>query len=482
MLKQKIDIKLFQKICPQQIQFIKLLQLPGHMLKKRINEELEINPVLDCDNIYDTENNEEYNFKNYNEEYQQDIDNSNLYYQYNSLNYKKGENNVDISNNKSHSIYTDFYDYLYQQLEIMNLNYKDNIIMRNLIGNIDINGYLHRSLLAIIHDISLKENITCSQDDINRCLSMLHKFDPPGIGARNLKECLLIQLINNYSDNPKKSIELAILIIDKYFYELYNKHYSKLENKLSCDSNFLKLVIDEIVKLNPKPGNSILDKNIIKKSDIIIPDFRIINLDNKLRITLNDNNYPSLKINNFYIQIMQKKNSIKMNKKNDNDTINFIKNKIDSAKWFINAINQRKLTLINTMQAIIQYQYKYFLTGNDIYLKPMILNDIALKTNMDVSTISRIANNKYVETDFGIFKLKYFFSEGINTFKGEKVSTKKIKKILKLNIINENKQKPLSDNLLANKMKKEGYKIARRTISKYREQLKIPIARLRKKY
>ncbi len=472
MLNQKLSIRLKQKLSPQQIKFIKLLQVPGYMLNDRIDKEIENNPTLEKNDFDDNLDDNDINIY-------KSIDNysSNIY----DLNYSNNYNNTSLDiNNGIISKYkmNNIYDYLYEQLETIHLNNKNYIIIKNLIGSLDINGYLYRSFISIIDDIKSKYNIICNTKDIEYGLSLLNKFDPIGVGARTLQECLSIQLNYKLSINNNNIISLALKIVNHYFYELQYKHYKKLKLLLSCDDSILKQVLKEITKLNPKPGNNLLDKNNEK---FILPDFKIINSNNKLFSIINNNNMPKLKISNIYEKMLIKyKLLLNKNKSYDINTINFIKNKIESAKWFIEAIKQRKKILELTINAIMKYQYEYFLTGNDIKLKPMNLNDISKKINMDVSAISRIINSKYVETYFGIFKLKFFFSEGIKTELGNKVSNKKIKKILELTIKNENKNNPLSDNMLAIYFQKIGYKIARRTISKYRHQLNIPVSRLRK--
>jgi len=346
-----------------------------------------------------------------------------------------------------------------------------------IIGNIDDSGYLERSTDSIVDDLAFTQNVMTTKNEVEEILGIIQEFDPAGIGARNLQECLMLQLKRTSRENHSKSVELAKKIIGRYFNEFTKKHYQKIMKRAEVDEEQLKKAMAIILELNPKPGNSMGETS--RNNQYIIPDFTISNTGGELELFLNSWNSPDLRVSNIYSGMINTLSQQKRNKK-QREAYSFIKQKVDSAKWFIEAIRQRQNTLFSTMSAIMDYQYKYFLTGDDTKLKPMILKDIAEKVDLDISTISRVANSKYVQTPFGTFLLKSFFSESMQKDDGEEVSTREIKMILKDIIESENKKKPFTDEYLKSLLNEKGYNIARRTVAKYREQLNIPVARLRK--
>jgi RNA polymerase sigma-54 factor len=484
MLKQKLQQKLLQKLSPQQIQMIKLLEIPTIQLEQRIKKELEENPLLEegseeeavlketeqteDDTGEGEENTEEFSLEDYlNEE---DIP----VYRLNPQNYTRDEKREEIP----FSVGSSFHEYLENQLGLRELSEKQEILALYLIGNIDEDGYLRRKLEAIVDDLAFTQNILTTEEELHEVLMIIQDFDPVGVGARDLQECLLLQVEMKDMNIPE--IALARKILKYYFQEFTKKHYEKIIARLNIKEDELKAAVEEILKLNPKPGSSYSDpqnKNIQQ----IVPDFILENNDGELQLSLNARNVPELRISQTYSNMIESY-SVNRSKqtREQKDAITFVKQKLDSAKWFIDAIRQRQNTLMLTMEAIINYQKEYFRDGDEKRLKPMILKDIADITNLDISTISRVANSKYIQTHFGIFPLKYFFSEGLQTDAGEEVSTREIKKILEECIDKEEKRKPLTDEKLADILKEKGYHIARRTVAKYREQLDIPVARLRK--
>ena len=359
---------------------------------------------------------------------------------------------------------------------MINLPEKDRRLAEYILGNIDDDGYLRRDLVSISDDLAFNLNLEVPEKDLKKLLHIIQQFDPPGVGARDLKECLLIQLNRKKSDN----LGLAVNIVQHFFEEFTKKHYDKIKKKLELSDEELKEGIDQILKLNPKPGSS-YSNPLNKSNQHIIPDFILDNIDGELSLTLNQQNVPELKINDNYLGMLhglaRKKNK---RSKDQKEALIFVKQKVDSARWFIEAIKQRNHTLLLTMSEIVNFQKEYFKDGDETKLRPMILKDIAQKTELDISTISRVSNSKYIQTHFGIFPLKYFFSEGMQKDDGEEVSTREIKKILQDCIDNEDKRKPLTDEKLTLILKEKTYNIARRTVAKYREQLNIPVARLRK--
>ncbi|RLD90237.1 MAG: RNA polymerase sigma-54 factor [Bacteroidetes bacterium] len=498
MLNQKLQQKLLQKLSPQQILLMKLLQIPTVGLEQRIKQEIEDNPALEMeepdnadsldkadevknDEIEDefsdnTEEVEDYAKEDdYDlEDYMNTTDDDDIPdYRLKANNYSKDDEPHEIPFASGIS----FHDYLISQLGLRNLDKKKHNIGLYIIGNLDYSGYLQRSTDAIVDDLAFTQNLSTTSEEVEEVLKIIQDFDPLGVGARNLKECLLIQLKKKMEDSPSAEVELAIRIMSRYFNEFTKKHYDKIIKRAEITENDLKKAIDEILKLNPKPGNSLSETT--KTNHYIIPDFTVTNNNGELELTLNSWNMPDLHISRTYGEMLSDLSKGKKSKK-QKEAFSFIKRKVDSARWFIEAIRQRQNTLLNTMEAIVDYQKEYFLTGDETKLRPMILKDIAEKIDMDISTVSRVANSKYVQTDFGTFLLKNFFSESMIKENGEEVSTREIKKILSNIIEAEDKKKPLTDDRLAQMLKEKGYNVARRTIAKYREQLSIPVARLRK--
>ncbi len=482
MLKQRLQQKLLQKLSPQQIQVIKLLEIPTMQLEQRIKRELEENPTLEEGINYDEEtpqeegpneelansNDDEFSLEDYlNDE---DVPS----YRLSSNNYSKDDKHEEIPFSSGIS----FHEHLENQLGLRVLDERQRNLGLYLIGNIDDDGYLRRKLSAIADDLAFSVGVETNEDELEQILYIIHDFDPEGVGARDLQECLLLQ-IENKNQNVQ-SIALARKILKYHFDEFTRKHYDKIQSKLNLTDEELKEAIDEVLKLNPKPGGSFNDPHN-RASYHIIPDFILDLVDGELILSLNSKNVPDLKINREYSQMLESYAANRNNaSRQEKEAVAFVKQKIDSAKWFIDAIRQRQNTLMYTMQAIIEYQEEYFRTADETKLRPMILKDIAEKTGLDISTISRVANSKYIQTNFGILSLKFFFSEGMQNDSGEEVSTKEIKKILQDCIEAEEKRRPLTDEKLTDILKEKGYPIARRTVAKYREQLGVPVARLRK--
>ncbi len=471
-LKQSLQQRLLQKLSPQQIQLMKMLQLPTIELEKRIKEELEINPALDEgeEQVSEDEFTEEADEKRDDFNFQDYTNDETPTYKTQSNNFSKGqdEHQTPLSFGDSLS------ERLKKQINLKIKNEKQKKIAEHIIGNLDESGYLRRELFNIVDDLAFSQNIFTDEEELEQILVEVQDLEPHGVGARDLKECLLIQLKKK---NKTIAIKTAEVILEKCFESFTKKHYSKISKKLDINNDAIKDAIAEIVKLNPKPGNSLIDS----QSEIqqITPDFTLIDNDGILSVELNQRNSPQLRVSNDYIEMI-KGFQQGAKKKRDKDAILFIKQKVDAAKWFIEAVKQRQNTLLVTMEAIISFQKEFFLTGDEKKLKPMILKDIASIVSMDISTISRVANSKHVSTPYGIFSLKYFFSESLTTDSGEEVSTREVKTILNEAINKEDKSKPLTDEKLASLLKEKGYLIARRTVAKYREQLNIPVARLRK--
>jgi len=481
-MEQKLTLqqKLLQKLSPQQIQVIKLLEIPTMQLEQRIKKELEENPVLELESDNpDLENDQDYG----DNDNDQDRDNEEFTlddyyedeeiptYKLNTNNFSKDEKYVDIP----FSVGTSFNESLQEQLSLTDLSEDDQQLAEYVLGNIDEDGYLRRDLISISDDIAFNLNMDVSEEKLEEILVVIQDFDPPGVGARDLRECLLLQL--ERKEGPE--YRMARVIVKDYFNEFTKKHYEKIQSKLELSDEDLKKSIAHILKLNPKPGSS-YSNPLNKTNQHIVPDFILENIDGELSLTLNQRNVPELKINDTYQEMLKTISENQKAKKNDKEALLFVKQKIDSAKWFIDAIQQRQTTLLLTMSEIISLQKEYFQEGDETKLKPMILKDIAERTNLDISTVSRVSNSKYIQTHFGIYPLKYFFSEGMQKDDGEEVSTREIKKILQECIENEDKHKPLTDERLAAILKEKSYNIARRTVAKYREQLDIPVARLRK--
>ncbi len=491
MLKQSLQQKLLQKLSPQQIQFIKLLQVPTAMLEQRVKEELEENPALEEGQYEEYEVKDEYSdldddreFDNtepdeYSEESSADdidvseyLEDDTPSYKYDDNNYSPDDEDKDLR--PAVVVVNSFHDQLMDQLDMLELTEKQFIIGRQLVGSIDEDGYLRRPLESVGDDLAFTANINCELPEIEAMLVEIQKFDPAGVGARDLQECLVLQLKRK---KQSLSVNHAISIVSKYFDEYTRKHFDKIARVLGLDEESMRLAHQEIIRLNPRPGNTAQDNS---KALQVIPDFIIHNEDGELQLRLNSRNAPELRISETYKDMLRHYEKAEKKDKKMKEAVSFVKQKLDSAKWFIDAVKQRQHTLLSTMEAIMQHQYSYFLTGDQAKLKPMILKDIADVVHLDISTISRVANSKYVQTEFGTFLLKSFFSEGIMTDSGEEASSKEVKKILSDLIAAEKKKNPLSDDKLMQLLNEKGYNIARRTVAKYREQLGLPVARLRK--
>jgi len=484
MLKQSLHHKLLQKLSPQQIQLMKLIQLPTQAFEERIKQEVEENPALDTgkeqeENFEDTLANQEYEDDG-NEKIEAEDINIDEYLSDDEFpSYKTQANNYSADDDEKSIPYaagTTFHQSLLNQLNTFRIDEEEKLIAEFLVGSIDESGYIRRELIDLVDDLAFTQNVFTEEAKVEKILkNVIHKLDPIGVGARDLKECLIIQL---KSKSSKESRALAINILENAFDHFVKKHYKKLLDKFNISEEKLKEANKEIGKLNPKPGSSYAGNN--KIAEQIVPDFSIKIIDGKLDLTLNSRNAPELHISKEYNNMLKGYSESKDKTKSQKDAVMFIKQKLDAAKWFIDAIRQRQQTLLVTMNAIMHHQYDYFLSGDERKLKPMILKDIADEINMDVSTVSRVANSKYVSTPYGTKLIKEFFSESMKNNQGEDVSTRQIKKILETVVAEENKKKPLTDEKLAKLLKEKGYPIARRTVAKYREQLDIPVARLRK--
>ena len=483
MLKQHLQFKLSQKLSPQQIQLMKLIQLPTQAFEQRINQELEENPALESGkeekNSLDEDFSEDYEGESDSESIGAEDINIDDYLSDDEVpDYKTRANNYSPDDDEKSIPYAagiSFNQYLINQLNTVYLNDHEWAIAEFLVGSVDESGYIRRPLADIADDLAFTQNIHCEEADIERVLKIVQELDPPGVAAKTLDECLILQLKRK---ERTPNIELAINILDKSFEQFTKKHYNKLLQKYDITEDELKEAVSEIEKLNPKPGGSYAGSN--KVIEHIVPDFSIKIVDGELELTLNGRNAPELHISNEYSNMLAGYKSAKDKSKSQKDAVMFIKQKLDSAKWFIDAIKQRQQTLYITMNAIMQYQKEYFLSGDERKLRPMILKDIADAIHMDVSTVSRVANSKYVDTPYGTKLIKEYFSESMKNEEGEDVSTREIKSILETVISDEEKKKPLTDDKLAALLKDKGYPIARRTVAKYREQLGIPVARLRK--
>lgn len=498
MLRQRLQQKLLQKLSPQQIQLMKLLQVPTANLEQRIKEELEANPALEegeggdeeeitvdspAEEIGEIDNDGGEEQESEELSVEDDVDMSEYYDEDDEgvADYKTDDPSAfhdPDDDNKTIPVATSssFHESLTAQVGLMALNEKQKQIALHLIGSIDDDGYLRRDLDAVVDDLVFRQNIETDIAELKDVLEQVQKLDPPGVGAQTLEECLLIQL--RRKEEPTRYTELAILVIEKYFETFAKKHYDKLERQLSVDGETLKKVVDEITRLNPKPGSAFAGGG--GEQYVIVPDFIITNNGGELQLSLNSANAPELRISSHFRDMISDYKKSKDKSKSQKEALMFIKQKLDSAKWFIDAIQSRYQTMLMTMEAIMEYQQEYLLTGDETQLKPMILKDIADRTGFDISTISRVANSKYVQTEFGTISLKYFFSESLSTEGGEEVSTREVKKILSDLIAAESKKKPISDQKLMEILTEKGYNIARRTVAKYREQLNIPVARLRK--
>ena len=477
MLKQNLKLKLSQKLSPQQIKLMKLIQLSTLDLEQKIQNEIGENPALEkgIENLNNDNHDDDYDNTENNDsteiEINEYINNDETpYYKFNSNNYSnEDEKSINISGEIS------IHQNLLQQMGNLILDEKETKISEFLVGSIDDSGYIRRTNEEIIDDIAFTQNLIVNDDELNKVLRLIQTLDPPGIGARSLKESLIIQLKKKQS--PKSEIILAKKILKNDFDLFSKKNFSKLQEKYKISQIELKRAIHVISKLNPKPG---ISTSTNQTANQIIPDFILTIEEGNIEVSLNNRNSPQLKISNSYKEMLEGYVNNKNKSKSDNDAILFIKQKLDSAQWFINAIEQRYQTLSLTINAIIDYQKEYFLTGDERKLKPMILKDIAEKINMDISTISRVANSKYIDTPYGIKLLKTFFSEGFKNQDGENISSIEIKNILESLIKKENKSNPITDEEISKLLKDKGYNVARRTVAKYREQLEIPISRMRK--
>ena len=487
MLKQFLNLKLSQKLSPQQIQLMKLIQLPTQAFEQRLKEEMNENPALEGGNdeeeLYEKDefdNNDEFDDYNDNESIDtQDINIDEYLSNDETPEYKTQSNNYSDDDDERESPLASpvsFHQDLINQLNTFILNEDEREIAEFLVGSIDDMGYIRRSIADIVDDLAFTQGIYTEEKTVERMLHVIHELEPSGVGARDLQECLLLQLKHK---TPTEYIALATDIIENQFDAFTKKHYDKLLQKYNVSNEQLKKAVHEIEKLNPKPGGSFTGNNKITEN--VVPDFAIRIVDGELELTLNGRNAPSLHVSKDYKEMMQTYKDSKDKSNSQKDAVQFIKQKLDSAKWFIDAIRQRQETLFVTMNAIMHYQEDYFLEGDETKLKPMILKDIADTVGLDISTVSRVANSKYVETPYGTKLIKEFFSEAMKNDQGEDVSTLEIKKILQNTIEEEDKHKPLPDDQLAEILKEKGYPIARRTIAKYREQLDIPVARMRKK-
>ncbi len=482
MLKQYLQFKLSQKLSPQQIQLMKLIQLPTQAFEQRLKQELEENPALESgkdktDEFEDTfDNTEDYNdSETINAE---DINVDDYLSDDEVPEYRMQANNYSVDDEEKSVPYaagTSFTQHLINQLNTFRLDEQEQQIAEFLVGSVDDSGYIRRSLVDIMDDLAFTQNVYTTEDKIEEVLKVVQQLDPAGVGARDLQECLHIQL---HRKTPNANIELACDVIDKAFEQFTKKHYQKLLQKFDITEIQLKDAILEIERLNPKPGSSYSSNSRIVEH--VVPDFTIKIVDGELELTLNGRNAPELHVSREYNNMLKGYKESKDKSKSQKDAVLFIKQKLDAAKWFIDAIKQRQQTLFVTMSAIMHYQKAYFLSGDERQLKPMILKDIADEIDMDVSTVSRVANSKYVDTPYGTKLIKEFFSESMKNDQGEDVSTREIKKILETVVEEEDKKKPLTDEKLAKLLKEKGYPIARRTVAKYREQLDIPVARLRK--
>lgn len=483
MLKQQLNFKLSQKLSPQQIQLMKLIQLPTQAFEQRLKQEMEENPALEGGkeekNEYEDDfNNEEYEEDPGTESIEAEIDIDEYLSDDEIPSYRLEANNYSSDDEEKHVPYasgTSFTQFLKTQLSTLRLTEEEKEIADFLVGSVDESGYIRRGIQDIVDDLAFTQNVYTDEENVERVLKHVQELDPAGVGARNLQECLLIQLNRR---EPTRKVSLAADILEKSFDQFSKKHYQKLLAKHDITEDELREAIDLIEHLNPKPGGAYAGNTRIVEH--VIPDFTIKIVDGELELSLNGRNAPEMHVSKDYSEMLKGYKESKEKTKAQKDAVMFIKQKLDAAKWFIEAIQQRQTTLFVTMSAIMNYQKEYFLTGDERNLRPMILKDIADEIGMDVSTVSRVANSKYVDTPYGTKLIKDFFSESMKNDQGEDVSTREIKKILELTIEDENKRKPLTDDRLAQILKEKGYPIARRTVAKYREQLDIPVARLRK--
>ncbi|MEO8475184.1 MAG: RNA polymerase factor sigma-54 [Chryseolinea sp.] len=484
MQKLGLNQSLQQKLSPQQIQFIKLLQVPTAELEGRIEEELEINPALEEGE--EQEKPEESSNEAEAEEFpeatgsEEEVDIKDYLQDEDYSGYKmQGDGDGDEENREMPiPMSSTLHEQLMSQLDFLGLEERPYSIGKQLVGSIESDGYIRRELESIVNDMAFSQGIETTADEVELVLKMIQTFDPPGIAARNLQECLLLQL-DRMDNGHDIDVAVAKKIISECYEEFTKKHYAKIQKKLDTeDEDFVRDAMEVIIKLNPKPGGG--STQAATKNQYIIPDYILTNNNGKLDLTLNSRNAPDLRISRSYTDMFKAYDKSNKKDKKLKEAVTFVKQKLDAAKWFIDAIKQRQHTLLRTMKAIIDFQYDFFLEGDETKLRPMILKDIATMISMDISTVSRVASSKAIQTDFGIYPLKYFFSEGIATDSGEEVSSREVKQIIKDIIGGEDKDKPFSDDKLETILNEKGYNIARRTVAKYREQLNIPVARLRK--
>ncbi|MCW5899857.1 MAG: RNA polymerase factor sigma-54 [Flavobacteriales bacterium] len=487
MLKQGLYQKLQQKLSPQQIQLMKLLQVPTVELEQRIKQEIEENPALEEGDDHDEEEvpteeqalseSDELDSDANEENEREDFDLSDYFQDDDTPDYKLSVKNSGPDEEEREIPLaggTTFQDSLRSQLSLRHCDDRTRLLAEHLIGNLDEDGYLRRELDAIVNDLAFTQNVMCDREELEKALAEVQSLDPPGVGARDLRECLLLQVRQLPGSLERR---IAEEMLDKHFEAFSKKHYERIMDRLEIDEEALKGAIELVVRLNPKPGNTARDT--AKPVQEIIPDFMVMATDGVLELSLNGRNAPELRVSRQYRDMIKEYQRNKKDK-SQREALMFIKQKLDSAKWFIDAIKQRQHTLLVTMEAIMEHQRDFFLTGDETKMKPMILKDIAERVGLDISTISRVANSKYVQTNHGTYLLKFFFSESLSTDSGEEVSTREVKKILKDAIEAEDKRKPLTDDQLTALLQEKGYNIARRTVAKYREQLGLPVARLRK--
>ena len=495
-LGQALQQKQLLKLLPQQIQLMKLLQVPTANLEERIKEELEENPALDV-NEDDSRDDADLEGQEALSDYEQagdsddDDGDGSMDDSYDTIDlsdydtddeiadYRMKDENYPEMDEKQvmpYRVETNFHDMLIHQLGLLELDENTQKVAEQIVGSIDDDGYLRREVSSIVDDLAFRQNVITTDAEVESLIKRIQRFDPPGVCARNLQECLLIQLRRMKAEGSP--VDLSIRIIKDYFDEFTKKHYEKIQRGLNIDDEELRDEIGHIIKLNPKPGGNVGEVN--SAENYVIPDFYVFNNVGKLELTLNSKNAPDLRISGDYKDMLRDYDRGSKKDKRQKEAVMFIKQKIDAAKWFIDIIKQRQETLYNTMHAIMMHQQEFFFTGDETTMRPMILKDIAEKTNLDISTVSRVANSKFVQSEFGTYRLKFFFSESLSTDSGEEVSTREVKKILSDMVVAEDKRKPISDDQLTDMLKDKGYNIARRTVAKYREQLNIPAARLRK--
>ena len=486
---QRLQQKLLQRLSPQQIQLMKLLQVPTASLETRIKEELEENPALELEpERFEEKDNAGDEFDTAEEttddattadSYEDDSVSDYIQDDDDEADYKLRDTNYpEFSEEREHPIRsgTSFYDLLTDQLHLLNLDNTQQTIAEQVVGSIDEDGYLRRDTSAMVDDLAFRQNVIVTEADVEAIIEMIQQFDPPGVAARNLQECLLLQLKRKEQVDSLDSI--AITILTNYFDEFSRKHYDKIQKAISISEDEMRGVIQVVTRLNPRPGGESPDDS--QELNYVVPDFFIYNIGGKLELTLNSRNAPELRISEGYRDMLRDYEKGAKKDKRQKEAVLFIKQKIDAAKWFIDAIQQRQQTLLLTMQAILEHQRNFFMSGDESDLRPMILKDVAAATGLDISTVSRVANSKYVQTEFGTYRLKFFFNEALTTDTGEEVSTREVKRILSDLIAGEDKKNPVSDERLTELLQEKGYEIARRTVAKYREQLMIPVARLRR--